>query len=123
MIMIPVEEFISQLNQHEGFSQTEKDSWISRIKQEGLTDTLKEELKQVLQQKIDSEFVDLGIEPDETSEEFKSVQQAMTSEIDAAESEFKKEAKDLKTQAEQLQKDAAMEMDAAMIENARSQIT
>lgn len=121
--MIQSEELISMINQHEGFSQTERDIWIARIQQEGVTDILKDELKTLLQSKIDQEYAELGIELDEGSEEYKTAHQTMISEIDSAEIEFKDLAKTLKQQADQLQKDTSQEMDAAMAESARQAIS
>lgn len=121
--MIQSEELISMINQHEGFSQSERNIWIARIQQEGATDVLKNELKALLQSKIEQEYGELGIELDEGSTEYKAAHQAMVSEIDAAETEFKDQAKVLKQQSDQLQKDTSQEMDVAMAESARQAIS
>lgn len=120
--MNQVEELISLIKKHEGFSQSEREAWIAHIQQEGMTDALKDELKALLQSKIDQEYSELGIELDEGSAEYKNAYQTMVSEIEAAEKEFKDQAKDLKLQSDQLQKDTSQEMDAAMAESARQAI-
>ncbi len=121
--MNTIEELISLIKEHEGFSQEEKTAWLERLSKEGLSDTLKEELKQLLQNKIDAEYAELGIKMDESSNEYKEAHQAMMSEIDTAENQLKKEAKDLKSQAEALQKNTAKDMDLAMADAARQSLT
>ena len=117
-----MEELVSLINQHEGFSQEEKTAWLERLNKEGLSDTFKEELKQLLQNKIDAEYTELGIKIDETSSEYKEAHQVMMSEIDTAENQFKKEAKELKSQADALQKNTSNDMDVAMADAARQSI-
>ncbi|MEK7649245.1 MAG: hypothetical protein AAB400_05050 [Patescibacteria group bacterium] len=121
--MNTIEELVSLINQHEGFSQEEKSTWVTRLQQEGLTDTLKEELKQLLQQKVDAEYNELGIELDEKSSEYAEAHKAMVADIDAAETTFKKEAKDLKTQSDEIQKSTSKDMDIAMADAARQSIS
>ncbi len=120
--MNTIEELVSLINQHEGFSQEEKTAWLERLNKEGLSDTFKEELKQLLQNKIDAEYTELGIKIDETSSEYKEAHQVMMSEIDTAENQFKKEAKELKSQADALQKNTSNDMDVAMADAARQSI-
>jgi hypothetical protein len=76
-------EEVIKLVQNSDLSAAGKNTWISRIREEGLTQSLIDDLKGAFQIDIDSGFEKLGIDISDTPA-YKQAESEMVKEVDAA---------------------------------------
>ena len=114
-------EEVIKLVQDSDLSAAGKNTWISRIREEGLTQSLVDDLKGALQIEIDSGFEKLGIDISDTPE-FKAQEAAMVKEVEAAKGDYDQKMALLASQVKQAEADAMKAVDDIKIQAVKSSI-
>ncbi|MBI5793936.1 hypothetical protein HZA87_02510 [Candidatus Uhrbacteria bacterium] len=114
-------EEVIKLVQDSHLSAAGKNTWISRIRQEGLTKELVDDLKGAFQVEIDAGFEKLGIDISDTPE-YKSAEAAMVKDVEAAKAGFDQKMAGLASQVKQAEADALKAVDDIKIQNVKSSI-
>lgn len=115
-------EEVIKLIQSSELSESAKQTWISRIIEEGLTQEVLDDLKAAFQIEIDKGFEELGIDISDTPE-YKEREATMVKEVEAAADEYNATMDDLDKQAKKLEVDTAKALDDLKAQAIKDKIT
>jgi hypothetical protein len=114
-------EEVIKLVQDSDLSAAGKNTWISRIREEGLTQSLLDDLKAVFQIEIDDGFQKLGINISDTPE-YKAEEEKMVASVQGAQTTFNTKMAGFTSQLKQAEADALKDVDDIKIQAIKSSI-
>ncbi len=114
-------EEVIKLVQDSDLSDSAKQTWVSRILEEGLTQELLNDLKGAFQIEIDAGFDKLGIDISDT-QEYKESEATMVKEVEAAEADFNQTMVGLNQQAKKLDEDTSKALDDLKVQAIKDKI-
>ncbi|MFA4845260.1 MAG: hypothetical protein WC654_01745 [Patescibacteria group bacterium] len=114
-------EEVIKLVQDSDLSAAGKNTWISRIREEGLTQSLVDDLKGVFQVDIDAGFDKLGIDISDTPE-YKAAESAMVKDVEVAKADYDQKIAALTSQVKQAEADALKAVDDIKIQAVKDSI-
>lgn len=114
-------EEVIKLVQDSDLSAAGKNTWISRIREEGLTQSLVDDLKGAFQVEIDAGFQQLGIDISDTPE-YKAAEAEMVKDVEAANAQFTQAMADIEDKVAQAQTTALEDIDAIKIQAIKDKI-
>jgi hypothetical protein len=114
-------EEVIKLIKNSDLSESARQSWVSRIIEEGLTQEILDDLKAAFQIEIDKGFEELEIDFKNTPE-YKQHEAEMLAEIEDAQAEYNKTMDDLDKEEKKLENDTAKALDDLKAQAIKDQI-